>query len=87
MAAIWDSSEGEDGDVIESCTVICVPTNPLLANVANIERRMPAILRRKDYQTWLCGSAPEAKSVLRPYDADNMQVSRGESAHQFRRAR
>ena len=28
---------------------------------------MPAILRRKDYDTWLSGTPVQAKAVLNPY--------------------
>jgi putative SOS response-associated peptidase YedK len=35
---------------------------------------MPAILRRKDYQTWLKGTPVEAKAALRPYSPQSMQA-------------
>src|ERR1700679_3334010 len=34
LAAVWDRSEGEDGDVIESCSVIRVAANDLLSGIA-----------------------------------------------------
>ena len=75
LAAIWDRSVTEDDDdVIESCSVICVPPNELLAEIANIEHRMPAILRRKDYDTWLRGTPVQAKAALQPYKAQWMQA-------------
>jgi putative SOS response-associated peptidase YedK len=72
LAAVWDRSEGDDGDVIESCSIICVPPNELMTEIANTEQRMPAILKRKDYERWLHGTADEARSVLQPYPADWM---------------
>src|ERR1700678_2058294 len=45
VAAVWDRSVGEDDDVIESCSVIRVPANGLLASMASAQARMPAILR------------------------------------------
>jgi putative SOS response-associated peptidase YedK len=74
LAAVWDRSVGDDDDVIESCSVICVPPNELLAGIANTAPRMPAILRRRDYQTWLQGSPVEAKAVLQTYNPDWMQA-------------
>jgi putative SOS response-associated peptidase YedK len=68
LAAVWDRSETEDGDVIESCSVIRVAANELLAGIANSDARMPAILRRKDYDTWLRGTPAQAKGALRPYN-------------------
>jgi putative SOS response-associated peptidase YedK len=74
LAAIWDRSESDDGDVIESCSIVCVLANDLMMSIANTDRRMPAILRRKDYQTWLRGTPVEAKAALRPYSERSMQA-------------
>jgi putative SOS response-associated peptidase YedK len=74
VAAIWDRSVSEDDDVIESCSIICVPPNELMVRVANTDGRMPAILRRKDYQTWLRGTPVAAMASLHPYNKDGMQA-------------
>jgi putative SOS response-associated peptidase YedK len=74
LAAVWDRSESDDGDVIESCSIVCVPPNELMTAIANTDRCMPAILRRKDYQTWLRGTPVEAKAALRPYSPTGMQA-------------
>jgi putative SOS response-associated peptidase YedK len=74
LAAIWDRSVTEEDDVIESCSVICVPPNALVADIANTEHRMPAILRRKDYETWLRGTPVEAKETLQSYNPQWMQA-------------
>jgi putative SOS response-associated peptidase YedK len=74
LAAVWDRSVGEDDDVIESCSVIRVAANELLAEIANSDGRMPAILRRRDYDTWLRGTPVEARAVLQPYNAAWMRA-------------
>jgi len=74
LAAIWDRSVGDDDDVIESCSIITVPANDLVATVANTSHRMPAILKRKDYDTWLRGTPVAAKGTLQPYRADRMEA-------------
>jgi putative SOS response-associated peptidase YedK len=74
LAAIWDRSVSEEDDVIESCSIVCVPPNELMMAVANTDGRMPAILRRRDYQTWLQGTPVEAKTTLRPYSQRAMQA-------------
>ena len=74
VAAVWDRSVGEGDDVIESCSMICVPPNDLIVRVANTDGRMPAILRRKDYQTWLRGTPVAAQSTLAPYNKSGMQA-------------
>jgi putative SOS response-associated peptidase YedK len=74
LAAIWDRSVSDDDDVIESCSIICVAPNDLMVAIANTDGRMPAILRRKDYQTWLKGTPVEAKAALQPYRKSGMQA-------------
>ena len=74
FAALWDRSEGEDDDVIESVAIIRVPANDLIASMLPSDARMPAILRRKDYDTWLQGTPVQAKAVLQPYPAGRMQA-------------
>jgi putative SOS response-associated peptidase YedK len=74
VAGIWDRSVSEEDDVIESCAVICVPANDLLKDIATSGQRMPAILKRKDYEVWLSATPAEAKLVLRPYRSDWMQA-------------
>jgi putative SOS response-associated peptidase YedK len=74
LAAIWDRSVGEDDDVIESCALIRVPANDFMANIVNTARWMPAILKRRHYQTWLRGTPVEARAVLEPYRSDRMQA-------------
>jgi putative SOS response-associated peptidase YedK len=74
VAAVWDRSVSEEDDVIESCSIICVSPNDLLVSVANTDGRMPAILRRKDYQTWLRGTPVAAMATLLPYNKGGMQA-------------
>ena len=62
VAAVWDRSVADEDDVIESCSMVCVPPNDLVMRIANTDGRMPAILRRKDYQTWLRGTPVAAKA-------------------------
>jgi putative SOS response-associated peptidase YedK len=74
LAALWDRSVGDEDDVFESCAIVTLPANPLLADIDNSEKRMPAILRRKDYGTWLSGTPVRARSVLAPYPAEWMDA-------------
>ncbi len=73
LAGIWDRWVNEDDDdVIESCALIIVPSNPLMAEIHNTEPFMPAILRREDYQAWLTGGPGPTKKLLRTYPQDRM---------------
>jgi putative SOS response-associated peptidase YedK len=75
LAAIWDRSVADaDDDVIESCSMVCVPANELMGRIASGERSMPAILKRRDYDTWLRGSSAEAAATLQAYGTDRMRA-------------
>jgi putative SOS response-associated peptidase YedK len=74
IAALWDRSESGGGDVTESCAVVCVAANELLARVLTPPARMPAVLRRRDYDAWLKGTPVQAKAALEPYNAGWMQA-------------
>ncbi|HMK87371.1 MAG TPA: SOS response-associated peptidase [Steroidobacteraceae bacterium] len=72
FAGLWDRSHTDQGQTIESCVLITVPANRLLAEIHNTQRRMPAILAREDRDAWLRGGSPEAWSVLKPYPDEHM---------------
>ena len=76
VAAIWDRSVKDKDDVIESCAMLCVAPNDLMIRVANTDGRMPAILRRRDYQAWLRGTPVEAKAALQSYKQNWMEAYR-----------
>lgn len=73
VAALWDRTVAEeDDDVIESCALLTVPANPLMAEMSGPIAQMPAILEPKDYRTWLGASAPAARAVLRPFPGERL---------------
>ena len=74
IAALWDRWVGADDDVIEGCSVITVPGNALVAGIADPRQGMPAILRRKDYETWLRGNPVEARGALQTYNENWMSA-------------
>jgi putative SOS response-associated peptidase YedK len=71
FAGLWDKSRKADGTTIESCVHITMPANDLMREIhngGNNPHRMPAILRREDYDRWLNGSIDEARTCLRQYE-------------------
>jgi putative SOS response-associated peptidase YedK len=56
----------------ESCVMITLPANPMMAAIDNTERRMPAILSREMRDVWLYGSAANAAAALVPYPGDKL---------------
>jgi putative SOS response-associated peptidase YedK len=77
FAALWDRSFKPDGSSIESCVHITMPANELMRDLHNTgshPHRMPAMLRREDWDPWVRGTAAEAKSVIQQYPANLMSA-------------
>ena len=72
FAGLWEFARIEEGDVL-SATIIVGEPNPL---VAGVHDRMPVILMPQDYDRWLDDgtSAQDARTLLRPYDAQLMKA-------------
>jgi len=72
FAGLWEHWKGPDGSTIESCTVITTEANDLLRPIHD---RMPVIISRKDYDSWL---NPEMlcqetfQSLILPYPSHEM---------------
>ncbi|MEA3275021.1 MAG: SOS response-associated peptidase [Pseudomonadota bacterium] len=70
MAGLWERWHGEDGEALESCTIIVTDANDL---VRSIHDRMPVILAGEDYDAWL---DPDNKDIdallemLKPTDPE-----------------
>lgn len=71
-AAVWARAVTDDDDVIESCALVMVPANELMAEIDNVARRMPAILSRETYEKWLGGTPMDARDLLQTYPASRM---------------
>ena len=56
----------------ESCTIITLPANTLMASIHNSQSRMPAILPRDVREPWLFGSPEAAAEALVAYPDDRM---------------
>src|SRR5713226_823414 len=72
FAGLWERWVGEEGEFIESCTILTTEPNELLAPIHN---RMPVILDPKDYDLWLDPDMLEVsrlKPLLRSYQPEQM---------------
>lgn len=72
FAGLWDRWKGQDGDVIESCTILTTEANQVLAPVHD---RMPVILHPDTYEVWLNEdgrNAESLKELLRPFPDSEM---------------
>ena len=72
FAGLWERSRADASTVVESCTIITLPANELMAEVHNTKARMPAILPRELREAWLSGSPEAAAAALKPYPAERM---------------
>lgn len=72
VAGLWERTVLEEGeDVIESCALLTVPANRLIAEIDD-DQQMPAILHREDYDEWLTSTVSKARSLLRTYPLERM---------------
>jgi putative SOS response-associated peptidase YedK len=72
FAGLWEHWENQDGQAIESCTILTTEPNDLLKPIHN---RMPVILDPKDYDLWLDPDVRDAGKVRRllgPYPPADM---------------
>ena len=71
VAALWERAEAGE-EVVESCALVTVDANRLLAEIDPATPQMPAILRSEDYEAWLSSSSDQAHELLRPYPQTRM---------------
>jgi putative SOS response-associated peptidase YedK len=72
FAGLWERWQGEDGQVIESCTILTTTANEVLRPVHD---RMPVILRPSDHDLWLDEDVRKRtllKQLLQPYPDSEM---------------
>jgi len=60
FAGLWDHWEG-DGERIESCTIIVMPSNELMEP---IHERMPAIIAPAHYDHWLDARVSDKQEIM-----------------------
>ena len=73
MAGLWESWKN-DGEVIESCTIITTTANALMESLHD---RMPVILSPDDYAAWLDSDItdkPALQKLLHPCDANWLEA-------------
>ena len=74
MAGLWDRSVNDDGEAIYSATIITVPANDLLAEIHKPKKRMPLIIDRDVFDTWLDGGNDDAERLITAYPAAKMEA-------------
>ncbi len=72
VAVLWERSVTDDDDIVESCALLTVPANPVLAELDPNSQQMPAILRHQDYDRWLRSTVPDAFELLKTFPQTRM---------------
>jgi putative SOS response-associated peptidase YedK len=73
FAGLWEHWQEEDGEIIESCTIITTEAN---TTVGKIHDRMPAIIEQAQYEHWLDpkGDKEKLPALLKPFPDNKMLV-------------
>jgi putative SOS response-associated peptidase YedK len=70
IAGIWENWKSPDGQWVRTFALLTTDANDL---VARIHDRMPAILKRSDYERWL-GPEPDPHDLLSPLPSEPMTM-------------
>jgi putative SOS response-associated peptidase YedK len=74
IGGLWDESVDDGGTATLSCTIITLDANEPLARIHNDKQRMPVILAQEAVETWLKGTADEAKALISPCPSERMRA-------------
>lgn len=74
LAGLWESWQAPDGETLQTCCIITTSANSLMQP---IHERMPVILNREQWESWLSPQERNPHHVLpfiQPCDAEPMQA-------------
>jgi len=74
LAGLWDRWPSPSGEILETCTILTVEPNRLVAKLHN---RMPLILPPEAYPIWLDPTVTqfdELREWLRPYPEEDLEL-------------
>ncbi|MBS1185829.1 MAG: hypothetical protein H6R09_1430 [Proteobacteria bacterium] len=72
MAGLWEHWKAPDGQTVESCTIVTVDANAL---IAQLHDRMPLIVAPEDYDAWLTAESKELPHAVAAGDMRYHPVS------------
>ena len=72
MAGLWERWKAPDGQTVESCTIVTVDANAL---IAELHERMPLILSPSDYDAWLRAESKQLPPAVAAQDMRYYPVS------------
>jgi putative SOS response-associated peptidase YedK len=69
MAGLYERWRNDEGDLIDSCTIVTTPANDLLRPVHD---RMPMIVARDAYARWLDPANADVADLIAPFPSEQM---------------
>ena len=63
FGGLWEHWMGADGSEIETALILTTTAN---REISEINGRMPVVIAREDFETWLAGDAADAAKRIRP---------------------
>jgi len=69
LAALTERWLSPEGEVLDTCTIVTTPANPL---IRPLHDRMPLVIAPEDYARWLDRSVENVTDLLSPYPAAAM---------------
>ena len=74
LGGLWDTSVAEDGERVESATIVTLPANELMCQIHNDKKRMPLVLDVPSFDAWLNPDPRNAEAEIRPYPSADMEA-------------
>lgn len=71
MAGLWEPWTGDDGETINSVTILTTEPNDLMEPIHD---RMPVVLPRDAEETWLTADAATRAELCQPYSAGDLDA-------------
>ena len=74
FAGLWENWMGKEGEEMESACIVTTQANGL---IGAIHDRMPVILEKEDFETWLdisSGRVEDAMKLVKPVDDDAVEM-------------
>lgn len=72
FAGLWDQSQSNNGQLIESFTIITTSPNQLLQDIGH--HRAPVNIEPEKWDAWLTGHRSESEALLVPPASDEMEA-------------
>jgi putative SOS response-associated peptidase YedK len=76
IAGLWDLWMAPEGKMLKTFTLITIEANPLMAEIHNTKKRMPAILTKETEHLWVKPSlsARDAAFLLSPVPSETLKA-------------